>query len=115
MCYVMDAINRYEEEDRFTGVMNNMMAEVASINRANGWYEEERTFGEDIALLHSEVSEMFEGFRNHDLENVHEEAADILIRLLDTAYRYKIDLVGEFRKKCAKNRTRGYKHGGKAL
>lgn len=96
-------------------VLGNWMQEVASINEANGWYEDTRTFGEDIALLHSEVSEAFEGFRNHDLENVAEEMADIFIRLLDTCYRHDINLYREFRKKCEKNRERGYKHGGKAL
>lgn len=40
-----------------------MQAEVAYINSQKGWYDETRTFGEDIALLHSEVSEALEAYR----------------------------------------------------
>jgi hypothetical protein len=34
--------------------------EVYAINQANGWFEDDRTVGDDVALLHSEVSEMLE-------------------------------------------------------
>lgn len=66
--------------------------EIADINRANGWYDVERPFDDDIALLHSEISEMYEGHRKGDAANVAEEMADILIRLLDTAHRYRLDV-----------------------
>ena len=93
--------------------------------------------GDDVALLHSEVSEMLEAFRDggyDDLtlggpilngdgqvvglpkpEGVGSEAADVLIRLLDVCRRRGIDLVTEFERKNAYNRTRGYRHGGKRL
>lgn len=93
----------------------DMAKEVETINRANGWYEENRTFGDSIALLHSEVSEALEGFRNKDMINVAEEMADVFIRLLDTCSRYNIDLYSEFVKKNNKNRNRGYRHGNKVL
>jgi NTP pyrophosphatase (non-canonical NTP hydrolase) len=116
MCYVDNAIDFYDDpEKQRAKVIKAMQDEVFEINLANGWYDETRTFGDDIALLHSEVSEMFEGYRNHDDNNMNEEAADILIRLLDTCKRHGIDLSNEFRKKCIKNKQRGYKHGGKRL
>lgn len=123
-------------------VLDDMQAEVAEVNEANGWYEEERTVGEDIALLHSEVSEMLEAYRDTGLddttgewcqpgdhlaasvgeidhtckpEGFGSECADVLIRLLDTCDRRGVDLVAEFERKVAFNRTRGYKHGGKRL
>jgi NTP pyrophosphatase (non-canonical NTP hydrolase) len=37
---------------------------VYGVNSANGWFDEDRTFGDDVALLHSEVSEMLEEFRD---------------------------------------------------
>lgn len=125
----------------------DVMAEaVEYVNRSNGWFEADRSFGEDIALLHSEVSEMLEEFRDGrlgryvelpeddrnpeqtiDIEGdnaypqgfkpigVPSEAADVLIRLLDTCARYGIDLEAEFRAKLAYNATRGNRHGGKKL
>lgn len=47
--------------------MNNLNAlrdEVFQINKENGWHEGERTYGELIALVHSEVSEALEDYRN---------------------------------------------------
>lgn len=121
-----------EMEDRARGgrlTLDVMQQQVFDCNTANGWFDDERTFGDDIALLHSEVSEMFEAFRDHGLEDatkggearpgkpegVGSEVADVLIRLLDTCHRYNIDLEAEFVRKLAFNRTRGYRHGGKNL
>lgn len=109
-----------------------MQAQVKQVNEDNGWFDSSRTFGDDMALLHSEVSEAFEEFRidgscrdrtlstsyPHTIpkpEGVGSELADILIRLLDTAERYGIDLTYEFGRKIHYNKTRGYRHGGKAV
>lgn len=73
--------------------LSELQKEVREVNELNGWFDTERPFSADIALLHSEVSEMYEGFRNNDAENMAEEAADILIRALDTAERKKVCLV----------------------
>lgn len=71
-----------------------MQAEVREVNEANGWFDSERPFSADMALLHTEVSELFEAMLNSDAENTGEEFADIFIRLLDTAERYGHDLAG---------------------
>lgn len=115
--------------------LKHMATAVRKVNMANGWYDDSRTFGEGIALLHSEVSEMLEAYRDHGLEDVTavyvghaaeygdspplkpegvgSEAADVLIRLLDECDRAGIDLQFEFDRKLAYNATRGHKHGGK--
>lgn len=121
-----------------------MQALVKDINVANGWFDSERTFGDDIALLHSEVSEAFEAYRSHGLEDatstsmpyccltsgagacddaphipkpegVGSELADIFVRLLDTCERYNIDLQTEFHRKMKYNATRGHRHGNKKV
>lgn len=108
-----------------TSLLTRMAEEVSACNVTNGWYEEDRTFGDDIALLHSEVSEMLEAFRDGQMVTTLDEkgkpigmpceAADVLVRLLDTCKRYEIDLWHEFRQKLDFNWTRGHKHGGKNL
>jgi NTP pyrophosphatase (non-canonical NTP hydrolase) len=116
-----------------------MQIEVSRVNHAKGWYDDERSFGDLISLLHSELSEALEAFRTDgtdDLtaepglfenlwrvirrkpvkpEGVGSEFADVLIRLLDAAERYGIDLDAEYRRKVDYNETRPYRHGGKRL
>lgn len=106
---------------------------VYAVNEANGWFDEDRTVGDDIALLHSEVSEMLEAYRDGGLEDqtrqlknpepgqlpkpegFGSEAADVLVRLLDTCKRRNVNLAAEFERKLAYNKTRGHRHGGKVL
>lgn len=40
-----------------------MQVEVYRNNVAHGWFEEDRSVGDDIAHLHAEISEMWEAFR----------------------------------------------------
>jgi len=114
-------------------MLDSMVREVTALNREKGWYDEDRSVGDMVALLHAEVSEMLEAYRTNKFESwevestpgfpaspvkpegFKVEAADVFIRLLDMCARYDIDLWVEFRKKMDFNWTRPYRHGGKTL
>lgn len=116
-------------------ILRKMQTEVVKCNTDNGWYDKDRTPGEGLALIHSEVSEWLEALRRWDIadatgrigtqhgdenilpkpEGVGSEAADVLIRLLDECDRQNIDLGFEYRRKMEYNKTRGYRHGNKLL
>lgn len=86
--------------------LNELAREINEINRANGWnvltpdaWDDPHHIPTVLALIHSEVSEALEGFRAGDRENVAEELADVLIRVLDVAGGLQIDLDTEVRMK----------------
>jgi NTP pyrophosphatase (non-canonical NTP hydrolase) len=104
-----------------------MEEEVYQCNLAHGWIDE-RTFGDEVALIHSEVSEALEHYRRSPdyinevfygvgdkPDGVAIEFADVLIRLLDSCRRHDIDLFKAYRIKMDYNWKRQYRHGGKAL
>lgn len=113
----------------------DMMEEVYVNNVAKGWFDQDRTFGDGIALLHSEASEALDAYREIGLayrdkktcectkecacirkpDDVGSEYADLFIRLLDECKRNGYDLEYEYRRKMAYNRTRPARHGGKLL
>lgn len=113
--YAVTELANHIDERMAVDVFQTMTNDVAAVNEANGWYDDQRTFGDDCALLHSEVSEALEAYRKHDDQHIGSELADILIRLLDTCHRRDIDLYGEYVAKMAINRGRPYRHGNKRL
>jgi len=96
---------------------------ILETNKINGWKvltpddwdKIEYKIPAVIALIHSEASEALEAYRVNDKENFIEEMADIVIRVLDCTTGLKMDLEKAITKKLKKNKSRGFRHGGKKL
>lgn len=80
----------------------------------------ERSIGEQIALMHSELSEGLEYERKNPgapsdhipgFTGLEEEFADVLIRIFDTSAQRKLRLGEAVLAKMAFNATRHHKHG----
>lgn len=93
---------------------------------AKGWYDNgPRNVGEQLALIHSEISEALEEYRRGRplTETYHEESgkpagfpvelADAVIRIMDLCGAHGIDLEAAIEMKDAYNQSRPYRHGGK--
>lgn len=88
-----------------------------------GWTEKDVTVIEQVALLHSEVSEALESWRNGEPlswtdkdgkpQGVASEYADIMIRLGHYLTQLHIDIEYEVKRKLEYNMTRPYRHGDK--
>ena len=77
--------------------------------------------GEKIALMHQELSELLDNYRDGNLDvvsskiddftNAEEECADLVIRLMDFCERFDLNIAGAIVAKHEYNTTREYKHG----
>lgn len=96
--------------------------EIIEINTANGWNVMKPEQWADtykipgvLALVHSEVSEALEAFRKGDIDNFIEELADVVIRVVDCSEGLGLNIETAIRAKLEKNKTRGFRHGGKRV
>lgn len=125
--------------------LNDLAREVRAVNIANGWVHPIETPQDKttlIALIMTEGAEAIEEIRNgHDVsetyysgggeadpleplnedgtprkpEGMPAELADIIIRTLDTAELFGIDIQEAFDRKLEYNATRGHRHGDKVV
>lgn len=133
--------------------LNDLRDVVHTNATRKGWWDRDqhdgvfisRTFGDLMALIHSEVSEALEEFReghgptetywtaeadpfgvrgcvsserteiHRKPEGIPTELADVIIRVLDVAGFYGIDIDKAVADKADYNAGRSRRHGGKAL
>jgi NTP pyrophosphatase (non-canonical NTP hydrolase) len=124
---VLDFIAPRKMKERvktMTGI-NEVAKEIHENAVAHGWWDEERGFPEVLALIHSEVSEALEEYRNgHGAteiyfsdsgkpEGIPTELADVIIRVLDYCGYAGINIDAAISQKHEYNKSRPYRHGGK--
>jgi NTP pyrophosphatase (non-canonical NTP hydrolase) len=98
--------------------LNELAAQVHQAN-AKWWHDMEtgerieRNKGELLCLIHSEISECLEGVRKNAMDDKlphrraeEVELADALIRILDYAGGFGLDLAGAFAEKMTYNQQR---------
>jgi len=98
-----------EEVAALTNIQNKLHGQA----RIMGWHNKEREVGTLIALCHSELSEALEGARKDlmddhlkDRKMLEVELADCIIRILDMAGLYDLDVAGAIADKHLYNANR---------
>jgi NTP pyrophosphatase (non-canonical NTP hydrolase) len=108
--------------------LQSLQRDIHALAVEKGWWDKPRPIPELIALMHSELSEALEAYREAPHldaltafqigaggkpEGFASELADVVIRALDAAGSLGIDLGEVILEKHSFNATRPHRHGGK--
>ena len=95
--------------------MNVGPEDVHKLAIEKGWYNFDRPIPELLCLIHAEISEALEGYRNNIQKGekgwLGEELADAVIRIMDFSQGKDLDVDGAVLEKLNYNKTRPYLHG----
>lgn len=121
-----------EFNDSARNLFSQAVADIAAFchqqAQAMGFMDKERSLGDMLTLINTEMSELFEAHRHNTLDQpsehipaftqAEEEWADVLVRVFCHATEHGVSTarLGEaFVAKLEFNRTRGYRHGNKVV
>lgn len=108
--------------------ITDLILESNKTARSKGWWDDpDRNVPELLALVHSEISEALEVYRNKGKNGLNEtwdsetgkpegftiELADVLIRIADMCGELNLDLNDAIIRKMEYNGKRPYRHGNK--
>ena len=109
--------------------ISDCVREAYTNAKEKGWHDKERSIGDLICLMHSELSEALEEHRNGRApqeiyynpekpdkpEGIPIELADCVVRIFDFCGKYDIDLADALKEKMEYNKSRPYRHGNKTV
>ena len=79
--------------------LKTLQKEAHAIAKDHGWWDEERTFGDLIAEVHSKLSKALEAYRSGNIDGhvfgVASELAYVVIRVADMAEWYGVNMAEE--------------------
>ena len=112
-------LKKEKQMSKYTITLNDVLALQNVQNKLHGqakdmgWHNKEREVGTLIALCHSELSEALEGARKDLMDDhlknrkmIEVELADCIIRILDMAGLYNLDVAGAIAEKHEYNAAR---------
>jgi len=122
---VVDLHEIMEIDKAFEMAFRIMTKKAFRIACEHGWWPESEAVnhGEQLALMHSELSEALEFLRHGNGPSDHiarfsgleEELADVVIRIMSYAGRCNLRVSEAIVEKMKFNEGRPFKHGGKAF